>query len=65
MKSTNGSNGMYSGFQETAGDPLVELMGIIKEKELRGFLITRTKPVKYVKESLSEQGGGNKAKSCS
>jgi len=52
MKSTNGSNGMYSGFQETAGDPLVELMGIIKGKEPRGFLVTRTKPVKYVKESL-------------
>ena len=52
MKSTNGSNGMYSGFQEIVGDPLVELMGIIKGKEPRGFLVTRTRPVKYVKESL-------------
>ncbi len=48
MKSNKGSNGMSSGFQEINGDPLVELMEIIRGKELRGFLITRTKPVKYV-----------------
>ena len=48
MKSNKDSNGMYSGFQEIDGDPLVELMGIIKGKELSGFLSTPTKPVKYV-----------------
>ncbi len=54
MKSNKDSNGMSSGFQEINGDPLVELMEIIKGKEPRGFLIKRTKPVKYLKESLSE-----------
>ena len=48
MKSNKYSNGMYSGFQEIDGDPLVELMEIIRGKELSGFLIIRTKPVKYV-----------------
>jgi len=53
MRSNKDSNGMSSGFQEIDGDPLVELMGIIKEKELRSFLITRTNPVKYVLKSKS------------
>jgi hypothetical protein len=48
MKSNKDSNGISSGFQEIDGDPLVELMEIIRGKELRGFFITRTKPVKYV-----------------
>jgi hypothetical protein len=35
---------MSSEFQEKVGDPLVELMEIIKGKELKGSLITRIKP---------------------
>jgi hypothetical protein len=54
MKSHKDSKGMSSGFQEINGDPLVELTGIIKGKELSGFLITGTKPVKFVQIPKSE-----------
>jgi hypothetical protein len=40
MKSNKDSIGISSGFQEIDGDPLVELMEIIRGNEISGFLIT-------------------------